>query len=345
MHSPLIRQTKVPGIGGELKARPEDFVVEEVPAYEPSGQGPHHYLWVEKRGVDGRSMIEAVAQYFGVKAGSVGTAGTKDKRAVTRQWVSVAAQESEVSPRKGELAEGIEVLEVSRHRNKLKTGHLRGNRFRIAIVDPEVRGEALAERMEAVEATLEDEGLANFYGEQRFGHQGSTLALGLRWLREGRAPSGRFMRRMAASAVQSEVFNRMLAERWEEGSWKEVRRGDIFEKVDTGGRFWISEEERPETQARLDRREIVVTGPMPGSEGGFARDEMGQRERALVASMGIDVDALEVFGSSGRGTRRPMTVYLDGLQWEVDEQGHVVLTFELLSGSYATVVLKEFMGR
>ena len=340
----LPRQATVPAIGGELKVEVEDFVVEELPAYEPGGEGPHHYLWVEKRDVDGRTLVQEVARYFGVEPRHIGTAGVKDRRAVTRQWVSAPAQLTDVEPEPKEIAEGVEVLEVSRHTNKLRTGHLRGNRFDLRIRETELQGEALREAMEGVEESLQDQGLANFYGMQRFGHGGSTLAKGLAWLEEGRAPSGRFLRRMSASAVQSEIFNRMLMKRLEDGSWKQVCLGDIFEKVDTGGRFWISEEEEEETQARLDGREIVVTGPMPGSEGGFARQEVGQRERELVEAMGIEVESLESFGAQGKGTRRPMTVYLDDLEWSVSADDVVELAFSLPSGSYATVVLKEFMG-
>ncbi len=334
----------VPAIGGRLKERVEDFVVHEIPAYEPSGEGPHYYLRVEKRHVDGRSMIEAIAEHFGVGTGDVGTAGIKDRRAITRQWVSLPAQQVRRPPREGEaVGEGIEILATSRHRNKLRTGHLRGNRFSVRLRETSLRAEALKEAVEKVATVVSSQGMPNYFGEQRFGDGGKNLEVGWRWLRDGVKPKGRFMQKMVASAVQSEVFNRVLARRLVEGTWKEAIDGDIFEKVDTGGRFWIDRREREETQRRLETGAIAITGPMPGSKEGLARKSAGALEREVVEEMGLKAEYFERFGRRGRGTRRPMTAYVDGLSWELEEEGVVRFDFGLPAGSYATVLLREFM--
>lgn len=152
------------------------------------------------------------------------------------------------------------------------------------------------------------------------------------------------MQRMAASAVQSEIFNRVLARRLCEGTWKTVVDGDIFEKVDTGGRFWIDASEREETQRRLEAGEISVTGPMPGSKEGFASGDAGAMEREVVEAMGLKEEYFNRFGRRGRGTRRALTVYPGDLRWEVEDEGVVRFEFTLPSGSYATVLLTEFMG-
>src|SRR4051812_49473544 len=85
---PLVTAS-LPGIGGHIKAQPEDFEVEEVPAYAPSGSGDHLFLWVQKRGVGAEYFTRQVARRLGVPTEDVGTAGLKDRHAVTRQWVSV----------------------------------------------------------------------------------------------------------------------------------------------------------------------------------------------------------------------------------------------------------------
>src|SRR2546423_12525792 len=112
----------LPGIGGRIKQVPEDFEVEEIPAYEPSGQGDFLYLWVEKRGMGAEYFTRQVARRLGLAPGEVGTAGLKDRQAVTRQWVSVPDVGNEALT----LLEGdgIRLLQVNRHSNKLRPGHL-----------------------------------------------------------------------------------------------------------------------------------------------------------------------------------------------------------------------------
>src|SRR5579871_215599 len=123
----------LPGIGGRIKTVPEDFEVEEIPAYQPSGEGEHLYLWIEKRDMGAEYFARQVARRLDIAPGEVGTAGLKDRHAVTRQMVSVPGT---VEDRLDRLnGEGITLLKVDRHSNKLKPGHLHGNRFRILIRD------------------------------------------------------------------------------------------------------------------------------------------------------------------------------------------------------------------
>src|SRR4051812_48164346 len=121
----------LPGTGGVLKTVPEDFVVEEIPAYLPSGEGSHTYLWIEKRGRTTDEAVRALCDALKAKARDAGTAGMKDRHAVTRQWVSVP----DVDPARAlaVAVDGVKVLLAQRHGNKLKTGHLRGNRFTLVV--------------------------------------------------------------------------------------------------------------------------------------------------------------------------------------------------------------------
>src|SRR5262245_41234866 len=131
--APPLLTADLPGIGGRIKTVPEDFEVEEVPAYPPSGQGDFLYLWVEKRDMGAQYFTRQVAHRLGIPVGEVGSAGLKDRRAVTRQMISVPAS---VEPKLSALdGDGLRVLALHRHGNKLKPGHLHGNRFRILIRD------------------------------------------------------------------------------------------------------------------------------------------------------------------------------------------------------------------
>lgn len=163
----------VPGIGGAIKSSPEDFVVEEIPAYAPSGSGEHLFLKIEKRGLTTLAAVDRVARAFSVSRGAIGYAGMKDARAVTRQWLSVHLQKGASTP----AIDGPElrVLESSRHKNKLKLGHLRGNRFLIRVRDVVPGARDLATRAIAI---LAERGLPNGFGVQRFGARADTHRLG-----------------------------------------------------------------------------------------------------------------------------------------------------------------------
>lgn len=327
----------LPGVGGRLKTVPEDFEVEEIPAYEPCGSGDFLYLWVEKRDLGAEYFARQVAHRLGITPGEVGTAGLKDRRAVTRQMVSVPAHAEERLPQLD--GDGIRVLRVSRHGNKLRPGHLRGNRFRILVRD----AEWAAERVGPVLDRLRQHGLPNFYGPQRFGRGGETLRLGLALLRgesvAGRRP-GPFLRKLALSAAQSALFNHYLARRLTDGLLRRVLAGDVMAKWPTGGMF-VAEDVARE-QARFDVREIVSAGPIFGRKTFAAAGEAAEREAAALQDAGLTLAAFRNFGKLMQGTRRHNLVYVDDLAAAVEPDG-LRLTFTLPAGSYATVLLREVM--
>lgn len=170
----------IPGTGGAIKVRPEDFVVEEIPAYPPSGEGEHLALLIEKRGLATLQMATIVARHFRVGQNSVGYAGLKDKHAITRQWVTVhmpgAFKRGEPLPPLNHPK--LRVLEQTWHGNKLRRGHLRGNRFEIRVRRLSLDAEAAAARAQAVLQRLATTGIANRFGEQRFGHAQNNHLIG-----------------------------------------------------------------------------------------------------------------------------------------------------------------------
>ena len=136
--NPLPRRflTEAEGIGGRIKVRPEDFLVNELPLYEPCGRGEHLYLQVQKTGVAHGELISKIQRHFGVSEGAIGFAGMKDKVAITGQTISVHLL---ADPPSVDLDdERIQVVEATRHTNKLRRGHLAGNRFSVRMreVDP-----------------------------------------------------------------------------------------------------------------------------------------------------------------------------------------------------------------
>ncbi|MGE5297198.1 MAG: tRNA pseudouridine(13) synthase TruD [Solirubrobacterales bacterium] len=188
----------LPGIGGVIKSRPEDFFVEELPLYEASGSGTHIYALIEKKGLGTREALDRIARALNVQRRDIGTAGLKDAHAVARQWISI----EHIQPERLEqlsLAE-VRVLKTSRHTNKLKPGHLKGNRFVVRLRKLSLPPEEALGIAEKAMAILTSRGVPNYFGPQRFGnHQNNHLL-------------GRALARNDADAFMDEFLGRPNAE-------------------------------------------------------------------------------------------------------------------------------------
>jgi tRNA pseudouridine13 synthase len=332
----------LPGTGGVHKATPEDFVVDELPAYAPSGEGTHTFLRIEKRGLTTAEAIARLCRALEVSPRDAGSAGQKDRQALTRQWISLP----EVDPARALAAvtDGVRVLEAVRHGHKLRTGHLAGNRFvltlRGVVTDGEARARAIIDRLVV-------NGLANYYGQQRFGARGDNAARGKQFLSTEKQPRvSPNERRMLVSAYQSELFNRYLEARIVDELVDRPLAGDVLKKTDTGGLFTVDDTPAAlaDAAARLAARAVVVTGPMYGHKmmsppPGTAA---AAREDALLAAEGIDAAAFKVLGKLAEGTRRPLVVPVAAPSVRAgDAPDALVLEFTLPPGAYATVLLAE----
>lgn len=173
--APVYLTRDVPGLGGLIKQRDEDFLVDEVPLYEPCGEGEHIYLYVEKRGLSTIQMRDEIARHFRVHPGAIGHAGLKDKHAITRQVVSVHTPGKRPEDFPSFQHPRISVLWVDLHRNKLQRGHLTGNRFSIKVRGVEATAAVHAHRALSI---LEKTGVPNRFGVQRFGYLRNNHLIG-----------------------------------------------------------------------------------------------------------------------------------------------------------------------
>lgn len=331
---------ELPGIGGVIKVRPDHFRVEELPLYLPSGQGDHLYLRLEREGWNTRDLAQRLAAIFAVADDAVGYAGLKDKQARVSQTFSVQVRGLEIEEARVRAAEAlgrldppVRVLSAARHGNKLKAGHLLGNRFQVVVSQTEEQAEAKAR---AVAEALEQRGMPNYFGPQRFGRQGDNPAQGLAVLR-GRGPREKWLRKLVLSAWQSEVFNQWLAQRVMDGDFARLLPGDLAKKTDTGGLFIV--EDLAAESPRMERREITYTGPLMGAKLRWAEAEAGRRERAALAATGVDEAQLKRAGL--QGGRRPARIWPQGLSITPHSEG-LAFAFSLPKGAYATVLLREF---
>jgi tRNA pseudouridine13 synthase len=323
-----------------IRTKPEDFVVVEEPMYPASGEGNHLFLLVEKRGRTTEQVARSLGRAGQIHPRDVGYAGRKDRHAVTRQWFSLEGVEPERAL-DFEL-EGARVLEARRHGHKLKTGHLRSNRFDITL-RREVGSDGEVETVRERADELVRRGLPNRYGAQRFGYHGDNAEQARRLLAGGPPPKDRRAARFLLSALQSEVFNAVLDERGE--SFDRVEEGDLARVEESGGLFWVDDLERE--APRAEAFEITATGPIFGKKMRSPREAVERRERAVFDRFGLpEMSALVLpRGIRARGGRRPFRVRPMGLEVTgLSGGGGLRVQCGLPSGSYVTVLLEALVG-
>lgn len=330
----MLRVSNGAAVNGRLKTEPEDFVVEEIADAEPTGTGEHLYVWIEKTNLPVHQLMQRLTRGLNLDSREIGTAGLKDARAVTRQWVSMPARvESRLSTIEGD---GLKVLKVSRDGTRLRTGHLQGNRFEIRV-----RGVAGAdvERARGLIEGLRVSGVPNYFGPQRFGREGNTLVMGRQLIGGQMLKLNAMLSRLALSSVQSALFNACLAARVSDGLFARVLRGDVIADRKLGIVSVAIDSEVEEERARAGR--VVTMGPMFGPKMREARHEVAAREAAVLEASGLDRAA---FARKRElpGTRRPYRLWLDDVGFTPADDGFVV-KFELPAGAYATVVLNEII--
>ena len=244
---------------GVLKARPDDFYVAEQMHVTPEGQGEHLWLEIEKTGWNTEDVAMLLAKQARVHRLSVGYSGLKDKHAVTRQWFSLHLPGKD-DP-EFDWPEGLTVLQAGRHRRKLNRGTHRANDFRLRVTAFQGDREALETQLHTIMA----EGVPNYFGEQRFGRGAGNLVRGTEWLLGGEAPRKKALRGMWLSAVRSNLFNQVLAERVRRDCWNRVLAGDILQPEGSRGLFMADDD--CDAVERVASGEVHPTAPLPGLPG------------------------------------------------------------------------------
>ena len=304
------------GASATLKRLNEDFIVTELPLQQPSGEGEHLWLEIEKNGANTAFVAQQLAGAVGVQDRDVGYAGLKDRYAITRQWFSIYLPKGE-TPDLTQLQHAeFKVLQQSRHVKKLRPGDLQGNRFRIVLRD--VTGDADA--MKAIEANLRavaSQGVPNYFGAQRFGFEGGNVEQGRAMLaREIRVRHPK-KKGLYLSAVRSFVFNEVLALRIQQGLWGKTLPGDV---MDDAGR---------------------PTGPLWGRGRVTATDQAQALESAVAERHATLCNGMEHAGLDQE--RRALVASPVDMAWEWPQAHQLVLTFSLPAGAYATSVLNEIL--
>jgi tRNA pseudouridine13 synthase len=331
--SALPRAHGGPVLTAVFRERAEDFVVEEMPGFEPSGAGEHLLLDIEKRGMNTAFAAKRIAEWAGVKDVAIGYAGLKDRHAVTRQRFTVHLPGRDAPDLATLQDDSLRVLHATRHSRKLPRGALAGNRFELTLRDVVGDRAAIDARIAAIAAR----GVPNYFGEQRFGRAGDNVE-------QARAMfGGRRVRReersLLLSAARSELFNRVLAERVARGAWDAPLDGEVW-MLDGRRSIFGPEPASAELAERLAAFDIHPTGPLWGRGALRCEGECRALEEAVlddaearVLRQGLEAAGLE---QERRALRlRPAEM---ASEWIADDVLRV--RFALPPGTYATCVLE-----
>ncbi len=300
-----------------LKRQPEDFQVTELMGFEPDGNPPHHWYWVQKKGANTEWVAKQFARILDVPNREVGFSGMKDRHAVTEQWYSTPA----ALPDELEI-EGVDILRREQHSKKLKRGWHRGNQFKIklyteATVDPEA--------LDALVAQINISGFANYFGEQRFGRNNLERFHSLK--KRDIKKNG-----ILLSSARAWVFNRLLDQRIAQGRLA-IEAGDRVCLSGSASHFVASAEELETLNVRQNAGDVSLGLPLPGkgADDSTALDDECRGIEEKLTSFGVE-----------QGYRpaicRPQALTASVMDNEIE------LSFCLPSGAYATVLLAHLIN-
>ena len=334
-----------------------DFVVNEIPLYEFSGEGEHLILHIRKKDLTTWQMVQHLSEACGAKTRDFGYAGLKDKDGMTTQYVSI--HKSYEEKLKNFNDDRIKILSKTYHNNKIRVGHLKGNRFFIRLKRVnKVDGQKLTNALKA----LKKEGFPNFFGYQRFGRNADNYILGKEILEGKRKERKRKMKMFFISAYQSYLFNNWLSYRLEIGhildgfddteaskalgfskelvknlrkqkKFFKVLEGDVAHHYPNGKPFIVEDLERE--IERFEQEDTTITGWLPGHRSMQSEGFSGDIDKNIYSES-------EPFLKQMDGTRRFGWVFLKDVEYKyIDKENWFEIHFSLPKGSYATVVLEE----
>lgn len=337
-----------------FKQNKDDFVVTEIPLYEFAGVGEHIILKIRKKDLATWDAVQIIANFLGCKPRDIGYAGLKDKNALTVQSISIHKQYEEKL--KTFSHPNIKILDTTRHNNKIKVGHLKGNKFfirlkRVTPID--------ARKIESVLKTIATYGIPNYFGFQRFGIEGDNYKKGKQILDGTLKEKRRNLKQMYINAYQSYLFNTWLSKRIEISKLVEAfKPSEIFEKLELPlelvkqmkkqehpfkllpgdlmshypfGRIFHVENTKEEAE-KFSLRDRVATGLLAGKRVKKSENVAYEYEKEF------DEDTSE------DGARRFAWIFLDEISSQYkEEKNWFELQFTLPKGSYATEVISELI--
>ena len=322
-----------PQQAGRLKAEFADFIVREELGYPLAGEGEFVAVKVRKTNANTLFVGEQLAKFVDISAKNMSYAGLKDRHAVTEQWFCLHLAGKETPDFSAFECEGVEILEVTRHNRKIRTGALEGNYFELLLRDVEETDE-LKQRLNQLQAV----GFPNYFTEQRFGRDGHNLTQAQRWASGEISVKDRKKRSFYLSAARSEIFNLVVAARIAKDATNEVLPNDIVQLA--GSHSWFKADEKEDLnalQVRLENQDILLTAPLIGEDVLAASDI----ENEIVNQHSVFDPLMKQ--ERMKAARRPLLMKAKAFSWAFEPEG-LRLKFYLPAGSYATALVRELVN-
>lgn len=322
-----------PSQTGKLKAEFSDFIVRENLGYDLSGEGEFVAVKIRKTDTNTLFVGEKLAEFVGISAKNMGYAGLKDRHAITEQWFCLHLPGKETPDFSQFQLDGVEILAVTRHNRKIRTGSLDGNEFELLLRDVTETDE-LNQRLNALQAV----GFPNYFTEQRFGRDGHNLTAALRWAKGEIQVKDRKKRSFYLSAARSEVFNLIVSDRIRQGLTEQVLENDAMQLAGSNSWFNAQAHELDELNKRLKSGDILLTAALIGEES--LSKTCCDLERNIIEQHQSLLNLMKQERMSS--ARRAMLVKPQNLQWQFEPEG-LRLRFYLTAGSYATGLVRELV--
>ncbi|MFC1748592.1 tRNA pseudouridine(13) synthase TruD [Pseudomonadota bacterium] len=324
-----------PTASGRLRSTPEDFQVDEVLGFDLTGEGEHVCLHIRKRNNNTAFIAKQIVRLAGVKNMDVSYAGLKDRNAVTTQWFSIYLS-NKPEPDWSQLnSDEVEVLQVKRHNRKLRRGALKGNQFKLIVRELAGELDGLDERIKRVA----EQGVPNYFGEQRFGHDGDNLEKARGMFAGEFKVKNRDKRSIYLSAARSQIFNHVLSTRVENGSWNQALNGDVMMLNGSHSVFAIDNVD-DDIIRRVAEGDIHPSGPLWGRGTLASQTDVLTIEQGVAEQYEVFCDGLEKVGM--KQERRSLCLPVADLEWCVADD-NLSIAFFLPAGCYATTVLRELL--
>ncbi|MEM0910991.1 MAG: tRNA pseudouridine(13) synthase TruD [Pseudomonadota bacterium] len=334
----------VPVANGAIKTIPSDFIVEEILGFNPSENGEHVALDIEKTNANTVFVAEQLAKFASISVRDVGYAGRKDKIATTRQWFTVNDRGADKLDWQAFNIEGVIIRKVTRHHRKIKIGSHRGNRFIVTVRDLICRDRrALIDRFKAIT----EQGFINYFGQQRFGEMkkhgavtyNGNLSLAQRLL-EGEQIRNRNKRNIVISALRSWLFNEVASRRIADYGHTTMLNGDALILSGSNSFFVCDEKDAKDLNGRLLKKDIQLSAPLWGSGQPHSMYRAREFETSIANEYGNITKILESLQLKQQ--RRPIIAFPCNVDYQLEDD-QLSISFELEKGCFATSLLREFM--